>query len=193
MGTATNPLNPSRRTHPLNFPPIDWPDIELDDVWIDVLIEEGFDVSWPPPPDPIEKNVSNEEEEEEEEDPPELVRVEGPEVDDVKFDLEGVRGKYKQRALFEPTVSFSYHPRYTPQKQSYLYNYLADLNPFLSATYTLIYDDEQEKSCIIRIWQDYNLGKTWIGARLAYEKARDALWEQGLPLPPEPPHSPCPP
>lgn len=174
--------------HALDFPPDDWPDIELENAWIDVLVEKEFDVGWPLPPPPIPPFNDDGSSKED----LKLVKVQGPKLADVVFDIDGVRGKYLWYVIFEPRVSLIDHDSHASSPQIYLYEYVANPIPFMLASYTLTYDDTQKKSYVVRIWQDFSQGKNWIAMRITYEQTRDALLEQGLP-PPAPPVSPCPP
>jgi hypothetical protein len=152
--------------------------INDEDVWQEVYVEQSFDFSWPtieepvdPPTDPPTFIIST------------VIAVSAASWPDVTFDLIGVRGAYRFCALFPPVINFVTHEQYAGNRWDYLYEYLANQERYKLIPYACTYSNGKVVTYVIRVWNDYTIGRDWIIRRIAYEQARDAAQEAGSALP----------
>jgi hypothetical protein len=154
-------------------------------VWQEVYVEQLFDFSWPPINEPADPPT----------DPPtfntyEVVAVKADSWPEVVYDLIGVRGAYRFCAMFPPVIHFVSIERYPNHTFDYLYEYLANSTRYKLVPYACTYSNGVTITYVIRVWQDYTIGRDWIVKRIAYEQARDAAQEAGSILP-SPVNLPC--
>ena len=188
-------MNPSG---PFLFDEID------DEVWEEVYAEQAFAFVWPrleewveveqepppPPPDPPENG--------EPESPPppgttpivvweliyhDVIAVFADDWPDVAYNLAGVSGAYRWCALFDQIdIRFATHDR-GGGSCDYLYHYAPDPRPYRLIPYDCLYRNGERRTWIIRVWQDYNIGRDWIIQRVAAEVARDVAQDDPLQWP----------
>lgn len=156
---------------PTPEPPLFPPD-PLPDPWPPDPLPDPWPPLPPPPPDPV-LIIHH------------VIAVSADEWPDVEYDLIGVRGAYRMCPLFAPVIHFVTHD------VDYLYEYLADLTQYKLVPYTCTYTNGQIVTYIIRVWNNYSIGRDWIIARITYEQARAAAQDGGSALP-APPGSLCP-
>ena len=146
--------------------PNDPSDIIDDEIWEEIYVEQHFDFHWPPLRDDEGNTISET-----------VIKVDAAFHSGVTYNLIGVRGAYSYIELFEPEIKFVSINRYGKGNYNYLYQFNPNPFSFKLVSYYCTYDEGTIKNNIIRVWQNYDIGRDWIKAQVAREKAHDAEYQ----------------
>lgn len=130
--------------------------ISDEEVWEEVYVDAGFNFSWPLLIEETDPPI----------DPATVIAVSADVYPDVTYDLTGVRGVYRLLSIFPPIINFIS----VDQSYEYLYEYLASLTQYKLAPYTCTYSNDKQITYIMRVWNNYSIGRDWIASRIAYEQ-----------------------
>lgn len=141
-------------------------DAEDAGVWEEVYVEQSFNFVWPPLIDQEGHPISEI-----------VVKVTATSYSGVTYNLEGVKGKYSYEQLFKPEIKFTNINRFGVGGYNYLYQFNPNPLLFKLVAYRCTYDNDAVQNNVIRVWQDHDIGRDWIKAQVAREKAHDAEYQ----------------